>query len=87
MVFNKQSNDGANSSGSNQAPGFSSSVNGTTGNSSLNDLNKKGSVVQKPQKLFQDKIDNSKLPFLPKIRQKLNALVPLPGRIVNAFFA
>jgi hypothetical protein len=48
------------------------------GNSSQNDLNKK-IVVEKPQKYFKDKIDNSTLPFLPKIRQKPNALRPLPG--------
>ncbi len=41
-------------------------------------------VVEKPQKFFKDKIDNSNLPFLPKIRQKPNAMVPLPG--LSAFF-
>lgn len=36
-------------------------------------------MIQKPQRLFEDKIDNSYLPFVPKIRKKTNALRPLPG--------
>lgn len=36
-----------------------------------------GHMIQKPQKLFKDKIDNSYLPFVPKLRQKPNALRPL----------
>ncbi len=38
---------------------------------------KKG-PVGKPQKAFEDKIDNSYLPFLSKLRHKHNQLVPLP---------
>ncbi|CAF0830592.1 unnamed protein product [Brachionus calyciflorus] len=38
---------------------------------------KKGQI-QKSQILFEDKIDNSSLPFLPKIKYKPNALKPLP---------
>jgi exosome complex exonuclease RRP6 len=34
-------------------------------------------MIQRPQKLFKDKIDNSYLPFVPKLRQKPNALRPL----------
>lgn len=49
------------------------------GPGSLSDINKKASAIQKSQRLFKDKIDNSELPFVPKIRQKPNALVPLPG--------
>ena len=40
----------------------------------------KKTVIQKPQKLFSDKIDNSYLPFVPKLRTKPNALRPLPGK-------
>lgn len=37
-------------------------------------------VIHKPQKLFNDKIDNSfEIPFVPKIRSKPNALRPLSG--------
>ena len=39
---------------------------------------KKGLLV-KPQKSFKDKLDNSYLPFVPKLRHKVNQLVPLPG--------
>lgn len=39
--------------------------------------NKKGNF-QKSQLFFKDKIDNSHLPFIPKITTKPNALVPLP---------
>ena len=42
------------------------------------DLKKKGPII-KPQKSFSDKIDNSYLPFVPKLRSKPNQLVPLPG--------
>lgn len=38
---------------------------------------KKGPTL-KPQKMFKDKIDNSYLPFVPKLRHKFNHLVPLP---------
>ncbi len=52
-----------------------------TGSSAMaNDLIRRGLVV-KPQKLFLDKLDNSYLPFLPKLRIKPNQLVPLPGNI------
>lgn len=37
-------------------------------------------VIQKPQDNFTDKIDNSILPFVPKIRQKPNALRPLSSK-------
>ena len=40
--------------------------------------NKKGLVI-KSQLSFKDKIDNSNLPFIPKLRHKPNALRPLPG--------
>jgi hypothetical protein len=52
------------------------------GQNGTGDWNKKGSVIQKPQKQFQDKIDNSFVPFLPKIRQKPNALTPLSGKAI-----
>jgi hypothetical protein len=40
-------------------------------------------MIQKPQRLFEDKVDNSYLPFVPKISKKTNALRPLPG--INFF--
>lgn len=39
----------------------------------------KRGAIQKAQLQFKDKVDNSSLPFVPKIRQKPNALKPLPG--------
>ena len=36
-------------------------------------------VQQKPQKFFQDKLDNSLVPFVSKLRSKPNALRELPG--------
>lgn len=36
--------------------------------------------VMKPQELFSDKVDNSNLPFLPKLRTKPNAIEQLPGK-------
>ena len=44
--------------------------------------NTKG-VPAKSQLLFKDKPDNSYLPFVSKLRQKPNALVPLPGTYAN----
>lgn len=41
-------------------------------------INKKG-FIPKPQETFVDKVNNSNLPFVPKIRQKPNALTPLHG--------
>ena len=40
-------------------------------------MNKK-TVMAKPQLTFKDKIDNSHLPFVPKLRNKVNASAPLP---------
>ena len=41
--------------------------------------------MEKPQKKFKDEIDNSEdTPFLPKIKEKLNAKAPLPALIVDA---
>lgn len=40
---------------------------------------------QKPQLLFKDKIDNSKLPFVPKLRAKPNALRELPGKLIDEY--
>jgi hypothetical protein len=74
MVLNKPENNTPsrlNGSGSTQ-----SAQNG----GSYSEWNKKGSVIPKPQKLFKDKIDNSLVPFLPKIREKPNALVSLSGK-------
>ena len=34
---------------------------------------------EKPQRNFQSKVDNTSLPFIPKIRVKPNSLVPLSG--------
>jgi hypothetical protein len=73
MVLNK---------GENGAPSKSNGTNSTqkAQNGSFAEWNKKGSMIPKPQKNFQDRIDNSLVPFLPKIRQKLNALTPLSGK-------
>lgn len=46
------------------------------------DFKKKGPII-KPQKSFADKIDNSYLPFVPKLRNKPNQLVPLPGNSIQ----
>ena len=78
MVFNKGSSD-LNSSNTDVNNSSSITSNSNANKTPFNEWNKKGSVIQKPQKLFKDKIDNSKLPFLPKIRQKPNALIPLKG--------
>ncbi len=53
--------------------------NGQT-NSNENTFDYKQKIIQKPQKTFTDKIDNSYLPFVPRIRKKPNALRPLPGK-------
>jgi exosome complex exonuclease RRP6 len=37
------------------------------------------SKEQKPQSYFRDKVDNTNLPFIPKIRVKPNAIKPLQG--------
>ena len=37
-------------------------------------------VIAKPQQNFEDKIDNSNLPFVPKIKIKLNFKTQLPGK-------
>ena len=73
MVLNKSLAETSNSSNK------TSSLN-SSGNNFYEWNNKKGSVVQKSQKNFADKIDNSMLPFVPKIRQKPNALAPLSGK-------
>lgn len=58
----------------------SSNSNGQT-NSNENTFDyKQKNIIQKPQKLFNDKIDNSHLPFVPRIRKKPNALRLLPGK-------
>ena len=44
-------------------------------------MNNNKTLIQKPQRLFQDKIDNSYLPFVPKLRNKPNALRTLPGML------
>ena len=36
-------------------------------------------TILKPQQHFIDKIDNSYLPFLPKLKIKVNSKSPLPG--------
>lgn len=46
----------------------------------LSTFTKRG-VIQKPQIQFKDKINNSILPFVPKIREKPNALRVLPGNL------
>ena len=46
----------------------------------------KRGAIQKVQIQFKDKVDNSSLPFLPKIRQKPNALKPLPGIVYNSLY-
>lgn len=69
------------SNANNRTPSYIPS--GTTPSSSgkipFNSFAKRG-VFQKPQIYFKDKVDNSNLPFVPKIRQKPNALRPLSGR-------
>ena len=57
-------------------------------NQSFPATNSVKTIIQKPQRLFEDKIDNSYLPFVPKIRKKPNALRPLPGTffIKNFYF-
>lgn len=55
---------------SNQKPASNSSVNVL--------MDKAKGVTEKPQTLFDDKPDNSHLPFVPKIRFKPNCLQPLP---------
>jgi hypothetical protein len=42
----------------------------------INNNNKR--VIQKSQQFFKDKVDNSYLPFVPKIRCKPNGLKQLP---------
>jgi exosome complex exonuclease RRP6 len=37
------------------------------------------SKEQKPQLYFRDNVDNTNLPFIPKIRVKPNAIKPLQG--------
>lgn len=39
----------------------------------------KRGTIPKPQVQFKDNVDNTSLPFVPKIRQKPNALKPLPS--------
>jgi hypothetical protein len=46
-------------------------------------LEKRGPLMPKPQLIFKDKVDNSELPFLPKIRQKQNAIKPLSSKQTN----
>lgn len=48
----------------------------TQKNRTFNVSNKK---MIKPQVNFSDRIDNSHLPFVPKIRVKPNAIKPLPS--------
>ena len=40
-------------------------------------------IIGKPQLHFKDKIDNSHLPFIPKLRLKSNAITELPGTNLN----
>jgi hypothetical protein len=43
-------------------------------------------TIVKPQQYFIDKIDNSKLPFLPKLRNKVNSKSPLAGIFTNKIY-
>lgn len=52
--------------------------NGPNSSTSFNSHDMKKSVMIKPQKSFKDKLDNSYLPFVPKLRNKPNKLIPLP---------
>lgn len=54
------------------------SNNETKNVTSYNNHDLKKGVMIKPQKVFKDKLDNSYLPFLPKLRKKPNQLIPLP---------
>jgi hypothetical protein len=47
--------------------------------------NIRNKIIAKPQQYFDDKIDNSYLPFLPKIRVKQNAVMPLQGKYFKLF--
>lgn len=42
--------------------------------------------IQRPQLQFKTKIDNSSTPFIPKLKCKPNALVPLPKGMVYTSF-
>jgi len=61
-------------------------------NSNFQPMSSVKTMIQKPQRLFEDKVDNSYLPFVPKISKKPNALRPLPGiclfffKFSNSFF-
>lgn len=69
---------------SNKNPGVgpvgigSTSVAKSSPNVNLATFVKRG-AIPKPQAQFKDKVDNSNLPFLPKLRQKPNAQKSLPG--------
>lgn len=58
-----------------------SKINAGASGSDVSQFSHKKGAMPKPQLSFKDKLDNSNLPFIPKIRHKHNALRPLPGKI------
>ena len=58
------------------------SVNKSSGqNASSSTVIDKRRPIIKPQKFFTDKLDNSYIPFVSKLRNKPNQLVPLPSML------